>query len=139
MIDHHDPIDVEIGPSETASRSSDILRILYVEDNLLVREITSELLASEKREVVALGSAEEGMAAYRATHYDLVITDVNLPAMSGMDFVRRILKDAPDARVIITSGYALCIDLSALGPHVRAIMKPFDPPEMEALLSSLCG
>jgi CheY-like chemotaxis protein len=115
------------------------LRILYIEDNALVREITCELLASDDREVLALGSAEEAIVAYRDRQYDLVITDVNLPAMSGMDFVRQILKDAPGARVIITSGYSLRIDLASLGPHVRAIMKPFDSPEIEALLSSLCG
>jgi CheY-like chemotaxis protein len=134
MIDSHEPSQVETG-----SRSVDPLRILYVEDNSLVREITCELLASENREVLALGSAEEGIAAYRDSRYDVVITDVNLPAMSGMEFVRQILKDVPGARVIITSGYSLRIDLASLGPHVRAIMKPFDAPEIEALLTSLCG
>jgi CheY-like chemotaxis protein len=134
MIEHHEP-----NSSETGSRSSGPLRILYIEDNALVREITCELLAGDDREVLALGSAEEAIVAYRDQHYDLVITDVNLPAMSGMDFVRQILKDAPGARVIITSGYSLRIDLASLGPHVRAIMKPFDSPEIEALLSSLCG
>ena len=134
MIEHHEP-----NSSETGSRSSGPLRILYIEDNALVREITCELLAGDDREVLALGSAEEAIVAYRDRQYDLVITDVNLPAMSGMDFVRQILKDAPAARVIITSGYSLRIDLASLGPHVRAIMKPFDSPEIEALLSSLCG
>jgi CheY-like chemotaxis protein len=115
------------------------LRILYIEDNVLVREITSELLASEQREVVAVGSAEEGIAAFGHRNYDVLITDVNLPAMSGMDLVRQVLRDDPDARIIITSGYSLKLDLDKLGPHVRSITKPFDAPEMEALLASLCG
>jgi CheY-like chemotaxis protein len=134
MIERHEP-----NSGETGSRSPAPLRILYIEDNALVREITCELLAGDDREVLALGSAEEAIVAYRNGHYDLVITDVNLPAMSGMDFVRQILRDAPGARVIITSGYSLRIDLASLGPHVRAIMKPFDSPEIEALLRSLCG
>jgi CheY-like chemotaxis protein len=134
MIDRHDP-----GQFGTGNRDVGPLRILYIEDNSLVREITCELLANENREVVALGSAEEGMVAYRDNRYDVVITDVNLPAMSGMDFVRQILKEVPGARVIITSGYSLRIDLASLGPHVRALMKPFDAPEIEALLASLCG
>jgi len=133
MIERQEP-----NSSEQRSRS-DPLRILYIEDNALVREITCELLAGDDREVHALGSAEEAIVAYRDKQYDLVITDVNLPAMSGMDFVRQILKESPGARVIITSGYSLRIDLASLGPHVRAIMKPFDSPEIEALLSSLCG
>jgi CheY-like chemotaxis protein len=134
MMDRREP-----SPIETSRDTPEPLRILYIEDNSLVREITCELLATENREVVALGSAEEGIVAYRDQHYDLVITDVNLPAMSGMEFVRQILKEAPGARVIITSGYSLRIELASLGPHVRAIMKPFDAPEIEALLSSLCG
>jgi CheY-like chemotaxis protein len=134
MIERHEP-----NSGETGSRGPAPLRILYIEDNALVREITCELLAGDDREVLALGSAEEAIVAYRNGHYDLVITDVNLPAMSGMDFVRQILRDAPGARVIITSGYSLRIDLASLGPHVRAIMKPFDSPEIEALLRSLCG
>jgi CheY-like chemotaxis protein len=115
------------------------LRILYIEDNSLVREITSELLANDQREVVAVGSAEEGIAAVGRQTYDVLITDVNLPAMSGMDFVRHILRDDPKARIIITSGYSLKLDLVKLGPHVRSLMKPFDAPEIEALLESLCG
>jgi CheY-like chemotaxis protein len=115
------------------------LRILYIEDNSLVREITSELLANEQREVVAVGSAEEGIAAFGQRTYDVLITDVNLPAMSGMEFVRQVLRDDPQARIIITSGYSLKLDLEKLGPHVRSIMKPFDAPEMEALLENLCG
>jgi len=115
------------------------LRILYIEDNSLVREITSELLANEQREVVAVGSAEEGIAAFGRRTYDVLITDVNLPAMSGMEFVRQVLRDDPKARIIITSGYSLKLDLEKLGPHVRSIMKPFDAPEMEALLENLCG
>jgi len=115
------------------------LQILYIEDNSLVREITSELLASESREIVAVGSAEEGIAAFGRRNYDVLITDVNLPAMSGMEFVRKVLRDDPQARIIITSGYSLKLDLEKLGPHVRSIMKPFDAPEMEALLESLCG
>jgi CheY-like chemotaxis protein len=115
------------------------LRILYIEDNSLVREITSELLANDLREVVAVGSAEEGIDAFGRRNYDVLITDVNLPAMSGMELVRQVLRDDPAARIIITSGYSLKLDLDKLGPHVRAIMKPFDAPEMEALLASLCG
>jgi len=56
-----------------------------------------------------------------------------------MDFVRHILRDDPKARIIITSGYSLKLDLVKLGPHVRSLMKPFDAPEIEALLESLCG
>jgi len=115
------------------------LRILYIEDNSLVREITSELLANDSREVVAVGSAEEGIAAFGQRNYDVVITDVNLPAMSGMEFVKKVLRDDPQTRIIITSGYSLKLDLVNLGPHVRSIMKPFDAPEMESVLESLCG
>ena len=61
------------------------LRILYVEDNPIVREITSELLVHDQRQIVALGTAEEALQEFSEHDFDVVITDVSLPAMSGLD------------------------------------------------------
>ncbi|MEA3196321.1 MAG: two-component system, cell cycle response regulator CpdR, partial [Gammaproteobacteria bacterium] len=64
------------------------LRILYVEDNPIVREVTTELLIQDHRHIVALGTAEEALKEFEEHPFDLVITDVSLPAMSGLDLAR---------------------------------------------------
>lgn len=114
------------------------LKILYVEDNRLVREVTSDLLANDRRQVVALATAEEALREFKAQRFDVVITDVSLPVMSGLDLVRNILSIRPEAPIIVASGYALDFGLQNWGPNVRAILKPFEGSQIDALITDLC-
>lgn len=115
------------------------LKILYVEDNEIVREVTAELLAQEQRQIVACADAEEALKEFRENPFDVVITDVSLPVMSGIDLARSILKVKPDLPIIIASGYSLDFALENWGANVRAIVKPFEAPEIEALIGELTG
>lgn len=114
------------------------LRILYVEDNPLVREVTLELLAQDGREVVARATAEEALETFREKAFDVVITDVSLPVMSGLDLARSLLAVKPDVPIILASGYALNSVVQNLGPRVRTIVKPFEAHEIDSLLTDLC-
>jgi len=113
------------------------LKILYVEDNAVVREVTAELMAQDEREIVACASAEEALEEFRKGAFDVVITDVSLPVMSGIDLARSLLKLKPRLPIILASGYALDFGLENWGSNVRAIIKPFDPHEIEALIGDL--
>lgn len=113
------------------------LRILYVEDDPLVREVTCELLAHPARAILAVSSAEEALSVFKPGAFDVVLTDVSLPAMSGLDMVRAMLKLAPTVAIIIATGYDLQVGLGDFGPRVRTIRKPFDTPQIESLLDEL--
>lgn len=114
------------------------LRMLYVEDNALVREITCDLFAGDIREIVAVATGEEALGIFKASRFDVVVTDVSLPAMSGLELMRQITKLDPNMPVILASGYPLdAVDYS-LGPSTRAITKPFSAPELRALIQELC-
>jgi two-component system cell cycle response regulator CpdR len=113
------------------------LKILYVEDNALVREVTAELLAQEQRQIVACADAEEALKEFREKSFDIVITDVSLPVMSGIDLARNLLRVKPQLPIIIASGYSLDFGLENWSANVRAIIKPFEATEMEALISDL--
>lgn len=113
------------------------MKILYVEDNALVREVTAELLAQEQRQIVACADAEEALKEFRENPFDIVITDVSLPVMSGIDLARSILTIKPDLPIIIASGYSLDFALENWGANVRAIIKPFEGSQIEALISDL--
>jgi len=115
-----------------------MLRVLYIEDNALVREITRDLLADDAREVVAVATGEEGLSAFQQSHFDIVVTDVSLPAMSGIDLVRHVKEISPSVPIIVASGYPLNLEDYRLGSKIRAIVKPFDAPEMNALIQDLC-
>jgi two-component system, cell cycle response regulator CpdR len=115
------------------------MKILYVEDNALVREVTAELLAQEQRQIVACADAEEALEEFRANPFDIIITDVSLPVMSGIELARSILAIKPGLPIIIASGYSLDFGLENWGANVRAIIKPFEGPQIEALISDLVG
>lgn len=115
------------------------LRVLYVEDNDLVREVTSELLACSSRDIIAVASAEAALDAFREGHFDIVITDVSLPAMSGVDLARQIKQLAPSMPIIMASGYPLNTVELRLGAGVRAIRKPFDTELLDVMIQELCG
>ena len=112
-------------------------RILYVEDNTIVREVTSELLAQDQRQIVSCATAEEALKAFAAAPFDLVITDVSLPAMSGIELTRSILQLKPRVPIILASGYDLDFGVENWAANVRSIIKPFDAAEIEALMSEL--
>ena len=110
---------------------------MYVEDNALVREVTAELLSGHGRKIVALGTAEEALEAFRGNHYDLVITDVSLPVTSGLELTRTLLRDNPTLPIIIASGYSLDLRIENWGRNVRAIIKPFESDEINGLIAEL--
>jgi CheY-like chemotaxis protein len=113
------------------------LKILYVEDNDLVREVTAELLSQDQRQIVACADAEEALRKFSENTFDVVITDVSLPLMSGIELARSILTIKPHLPLIIASGYSLNFGLENWGANVRAIIKPFESHEIEALISDL--
>jgi two-component system, cell cycle response regulator CpdR len=129
-----------IGSEDTAPPATPMsapLRILYVEDNAIVREITSELLAQDQRQIVSCASAEEALKAFAANPFDLVITDVSLPAMSGIELARSILELKPRVPIILASGYDLDFAVDNWTANVRSIIKPFEAADIEALMSEL--
>jgi CheY-like chemotaxis protein len=117
--------------AETSPRA---VRVLYVEDNALVREITCELLARDDREVRACESAEDALREFEMQPFDILITDISLPSMSGIDLAKAIIRLQPDLRVILASGYAVDLGLEKLGSNWRSITKPFDSAQIDALI-----
>ncbi|WP_343626887.1 response regulator [Roseateles puraquae] len=114
-----------------------VLRTLFVEDNAELREQIGELLAEEGLAVVDCDCAEDALRLYATQRFDLVITDVSLPQMSGIDLARAILRAQPGAWVVFLSGYALGENLSTFGPHVRALLKPFELEQLQALVEAV--
>jgi len=114
------------------------LRILYVEDNDLVREVTTELLLMEERDVVAAANAEHALREFSQRPFDVMITDVSLPAMSGLDLARKVLELRPQTAIIVATGYPLDLPIQKWGARVRTILKPFDGAQIDALIAELC-
>ena len=109
---------------------ADVKKVLVVDDHFEMLELLRTLLelSNEECEVLAVPSAEEGLLEFRRTHFDLVITDVRLPGMSGFDLVRRLQKLGRNTPVIMITAYSSSQgqkEASDLGV-LRYFSKPLD-------------
>jgi two-component system cell cycle response regulator CpdR len=113
------------------------MRILYVEDNDDLRETIGSLMEGEGREIVTCATGEEALALEGGSPFDLLVTDVSLPGISGTDLARRVLSVDPLRWVVLCSGYSFGNALPEFGPNVRALTKPFELDELEALIGEI--
>lgn len=110
------------------------LRVLYVEDNDELRETIGCMLEGDAREIVSVATGEQALAACAAGPFDVLVTDVSLPGMSGTDLARRAVAEGFARWIVLCTGYALQHGVAAIGPNVRALTKPFEIEELEALM-----
>ncbi|MBW8847388.1 MAG: response regulator [Burkholderiales bacterium] len=120
-----------------SAEATPVLRALFVEDNAELREQIAWLLEEDGMQLETCATAEEALATYRPDKFDLVVTDVSLPEMSGVDLARIILRDVPDAWVVFSSGYAMGDVLASFGPNVRALLKPFEFQDIQRLTQEI--
>ncbi len=113
------------------------MRVLFVEDNEDVRDLIGELLAEEGLEVTSCEGAEAAERAFADGRFELVLTDVSLPSMSGTELAKRLLARRPEQWVVFSSGYRMEIDPATWGPRVRSLLKPFDADELHAVVETV--
>ena len=83
------------------------IRVLVVEDHPIVRDgLILYLQRDPQFEVIAaVGTGADAVAAYRRNRPDVVLMDLQLPVMSGVDAIRAIRRDAADARIVVLTMY----------------------------------
>ena len=113
------------------------MRILYVEDHEDLRETIGMLMEAEGRSIVLCESAEQALVHDAQASFDVVVTDVSLPGISGTEFARQLLVKNPDRWVVLCSGYELGKHAQAWGQHVRTLLKPFEVEQLDALLHEI--
>ncbi len=93
-------------------------------------------LLEPRFEVFTSGSGEEGLRMFRRAPTDLVVTDVRMPHVSGMDVLRAVKKQSPDAEVVLMTAYGeveQAVGALKCGAY-DYVLKPFDPDEMVVTL-----
>lgn len=113
------------------------LRVLYVEDNPDLREAIGLLLEADGREIVTCADGEQALALSDARRFDVVITDVSLPGISGTELARALVARDPQQWVVLCSGYVFGDEVAALGSHVRSLAKPFELEDLESLMDEI--
>jgi DNA-binding response OmpR family regulator len=103
-------------------------RILVIDDNLAVVDILATALGEEGYGVLSAVTSDEGLKLFILSQPELVLLDIALPGMNGIEMLKRIRSIAPTARVIMVSGLAdaararEALELGA----VAYVDKPFD-------------
>lgn len=117
---------------------ADVKEILVIDDHFEMLESLRSMLelSNADYEVLGVPSAEEGFLELQRTPFDLMITDVRLPGMSGFELVRKVREFRPELPIIMITAYS-----SAQGKQeaeqlgvTRYFQKPLDA---EALLASV--
>ncbi len=113
-------------------------RILIIDDEPNITAAFSALLTDESYQTITAATAEEALALTGSTRFDLVLLDINLPGMSGIEFLRRVMASDPPLTVLVISGQSdipTALEAVKLGA-VDYIEKPVPPEKLIASVSS---
>lgn len=111
-------------------------RILVVDDERSMREMLCILLEREGYEAVEAKNAEDALQLFETSLFDLVISDIQMPGMNGIELLARIKKLAPEVPVLMITAFATAEQAVAaikLGAF-HYFTKPFNNDEIRALI-----
>lgn len=79
-------------------------RILIVDDNLMVRKLIKNIFRDEAYDIEEAENGLEGLEIAKRSAIDLVITDIIMPKMEGIELIMHLKRDFPDIKIIAISG-----------------------------------
>lgn len=80
-------------------------RILIVDDEENAREALSKILAHDGYDVSSAANGVEALNYLRSRDVELIITDINMPEMNGLAFLRELIRSRPESNVIMLTAY----------------------------------
>ena len=131
----HEPERTEDGELRADIRALAGARILLVDDDNAVREVTAEALREVGYEVLEAGSGAAALEVLEALKIDLLIIDLAMPGMSGAQLATRVRANSPHLPILFVTGFAdrsLLADVS----EAHIVGKPFVPGELAAKAQS---
>jgi two-component system chemotaxis response regulator CheY len=119
-------------------------RILIVDDSSVMRKIVERSLRQaglEIGDVVEAGNGIEALAAVKEGPFDLILSDINMPAMDGIEFLRQLVtvesaKGTPVVMVTTEGSESRVVEALSIGAK-GYIRKPFTPDQIKEHLSPL--
>jgi CheY-like chemotaxis protein len=117
------------------------LRILVIDDDEQVRETLSDIVRYLGHEIDVAASCEEGLALYGEIRHDAILTDLQMPRLTGWDVIERVRAVDPDARIALCTAMATnAIVEQARSLGIVLLRKPVHIEELQAAVRPrLCG
>jgi DNA-binding NtrC family response regulator len=120
-----------------SSATKAVGRALVVDDHRQSRESISDILRQAGHQVDAVSSAVEALRVLERTSYDVVLTDLQMPGMSGLEFILELERRRHGAQILMVTAYATvssAVDAMRHGAF-DYIEKPFDADQLELLVA----
>ena len=115
------------------------MNVLVVDDEKIKRITLRDDLREANYDAIAVESPATGLQLLENEHFDVLVTDLRMPRMHGIDFLKRVKKEYPHITVIIMTAYATvetAVEAMQFGAH-NYIKKPFSSEELIAMLDKL--
>jgi DNA-binding NtrC family response regulator len=111
-------------------------RILVVDDNGRARQSMADVLRGAGHEVEACASAPEALRVLDRGEFDVIITDLQMPGMNGLEFIRALESRRCDAQIVMVTAFATVSSAVEAMRHgaFDYIEKPFDAEQLEQLV-----
>jgi DNA-binding NtrC family response regulator len=114
-------------------------KILIVDDELIVRESLGGWLERDGHKVDKAASGEEALEKCEKTRYDILLLDIKMEGMSGLEVLKKVKENDPDVSVVMITAYGSipsAIEAMKSGAH-EYLLKPFDPDELIVLIEKI--
>lgn len=115
--------------------------VMIVEDDPAIRRLYSFLLSNSGYNVIEAEDGEEALQQYETNPCDLIITDMNMPKMGGMDLVKALREKGHKVHIIMVTAYGTP-ETEKMAKNLGAdeyIAKPFDFEELEGRVRQYFG
>jgi CheY-like chemotaxis protein len=133
-----DDPSVETAPDDAPPVDGHGRRILLVDDEAPLRSALAKVMEQHGFAVTAVPSAPDALRELDATAFDVLVSDVVMPTMSGVQLAAHVRADRPNLPIVLMSGYS--DELAGLGvdaPLTRLLRKPFTHRELLAAVDAL--
>ena len=113
------------------------IKLLYVEDDTATQYHMLTILQEYFREVIVANDGKEGLEIFEKTPVDMIMTDINMPRMNGIEMIQKIREINADIHIVVFSAYN---DSHYLLDSIKLsvcdyLLKPFNLNELETLIS----
>lgn len=113
-----------------------IEKILIVDDEPLIRNLLAEIFQKKNLSALTAKNGQEALALMKEQPFDLIITDMKMPDLTGIDLLHKIKELSPTSLVIVITAYGSvenAVEAMRLGAF-HYLIKPFSPDTLEAVL-----
>ncbi|WDF71099.1 cell cycle two-component system response regulator CpdR [Novosphingobium sp. KACC 22771] len=117
-----------------------MIRILLAEDEAAMRTYLARALENAGYDVVAVDRGTAALPYLEREHFDLLLSDIVMPEMDGIELAQRCAEISPDTKVIFITGFAaVTLKASREAPQAKVLSKPFHLRDLVAEVQRVFG